>query len=230
MGHGPARQHRTRRARPALSQLHFALLADELHPGMDGSSGVEPVTVHGTGIRLRPWRQTDAERVQEACSDQRTQRWLAHSLPSPYTLADARSYIAGRRAEASAGTAVSWCVADADRDICLGSVAITDLPAARGTAAEIGYWAHPDARGRAVMSEAVRLAVRHAFIPHEDGGLGRARLQLMAADGNSASQHVALANGFVQVGRDRRAVLLGDGTFADLLRFDLLVDQWPVPE
>jgi hypothetical protein len=34
----------------------------------------------------------------------------------------------------------------------------------------------------------------------------------------------------VQVGRDRRAVLLGDGTFADLLRFDLLVDQWPVPD
>jgi len=80
------------------------------------------------------------------------------------------------------------------------------------------------------MSEAVRLAVRHAFIPPEDGGLGRRRLQLIAADGNAASQHVARANGFVQVGRDRRAEPLGDGTFADLVRYDLLVDEWPVDQ
>jgi RimJ/RimL family protein N-acetyltransferase len=99
-----------------------------------------------------------------------------------------------------------------------------------GTSAEIGYWAHPDARGRGVMSEAVRLAVRHAFIPTQDGGLGRRRLQLIAAGGNAASQHVACVNGFVQVGRDRKAELLGDGTFADLVRFDLLVDQWSVDD
>jgi len=76
------------------------------------------------------------------------------------------------------------------------------------------------------MSHAVRLAVRHAFIPREDGGLGRQRLQLNTADGNLASQHVALANGFTLVGRDRLAEPLGDGTFVDLLRFDLLIDEW----
>ena len=76
------------------------------------------------------------------------------------------------------------------------------------------------------MSEAVRLAVRHAFVPREDGGLGRKRLRLTAADGNSASQHIARANGFVEVGRDRQAEPLGDGAFADLVRFDLLVDEW----
>jgi RimJ/RimL family protein N-acetyltransferase len=105
-----------------------------------------------------------------------------------------------------------------------------DLRSALGTAGEIGYWAHPDARGRGVMSQAVRLAVRHAFIPRADGGLGRRRLRLNAADGNTASQHIARANGFVQVGRDRQGEPLGDGTFADLVRFDLLVDQWPVRE
>ena len=76
------------------------------------------------------------------------------------------------------------------------------------------------------MSEAVRLAVRHAFIPREDGGLGRRRLRLSAADGNSASQHIARVNGFMKVGRDRQAERLDDGTFADLVRFDLLVDEW----
>jgi RimJ/RimL family protein N-acetyltransferase len=76
------------------------------------------------------------------------------------------------------------------------------------------------------MTEAVRLAVRHAFIPRADGGLGRRRLRLNAADGNSASAHIALANGFTEVGRDRQAEPLGDGTFADLVRFDLLVEEF----
>jgi RimJ/RimL family protein N-acetyltransferase len=212
----------------SLSQLHFAVLADELSMALERGFGVEPVTLEGTGVRLRPWRPTDAERVAQACSDERTQRWLGRSLPSPYTLTHAHSYIASRGGEAGEGKPLSWCVADTETDLCLGSVAVMDVRHAMGTAGEIGYWAHPDARGRGVMSEAVRLAVRHAFIPREDGGLGQERLQLIAAEGNAASQHVARVNGFVEVGRDRRAEPLGDGTFADLVRFDLLVDQWPV--
>ena len=86
------------------------------------------------------------------------------------------------------------------------------------------------ARTAVAIAEAVRLAVRHAFIPREDGGLGRQRLQLGVAEGNSASAHIALANGFVEVGRDRQAEPLGDGSFVDLVRFDLLVDQWPISD
>jgi RimJ/RimL family protein N-acetyltransferase len=212
----------------AVSQLYFALLADELALAQDRGLRVEPVTLEGNGVRLRPWRPTDAERVAQACSDERTQRWLGHNLPSPYTLKDAHSFIAGSPGQAGEGKILSWCVADADSDVCLGSVALMGLRQATGTSGEIGYWAHPDARGRGVMSEAVRLAVRHAFIPSQDGGLGRQRLQLIAAGGNAASQHIARVNGFVQVGRDRKAEPLGDGTFADLVRFDLLVDEWPV--
>jgi len=182
--------------------------------------------LEGNGIRLRKWRHTDAARVVEACSDERTRHWLAHSLPSPYTLEHAHSYIAGRSEEAGRGKTLSWCVANAESDVCVGSVAIMDLRDAMGTSGEIGFWTHPDARGRGVMSEAVRLAVRHAFIPREDGGLGRQRLQLIVADGNSASQHIARVNGFMKVGRDRQAERLDDGTFADLVRFDLLVDEW----
>ena len=235
-----------RRTDGSLSDgVHFELLASELPTsgpptsrpltGADRpATAVEPVTLEGSPqqtrgalrIRLRQWRHTDAERVVEACSDERTRHWLAHSLPSPYILEHAHSYIAGRSEEANRGKTLSWCVADSESDVCVGSVAIMDLRHAMGTSGEIGFWAHPDARGRGVMSEAVRLAVRHAFIPREDGGLGRRRLQLIVADGNSASQHVARVNGFMEVGRDRQAERLDDGTFADLVRFDLLIDEW----
>jgi RimJ/RimL family protein N-acetyltransferase len=178
-------------------------------------------------IRLREWRRTDAERVAEACSDERTRHWLAAaSLPSPYTVEHAHSYIARCIDSARAGSSLNWCVADHVSDLCLGSVAVMDLRHALGTAGEVGYWAHPEARGLGVMSEAVRLAMRHAFIPREDGGLGRKRLRLNAADGNSASLHIARVNGFVPIGRDRQSEPLGDGTFADLMRFDLLLDEW----
>jgi RimJ/RimL family protein N-acetyltransferase len=220
-----------RRTDGSLSDgLYFELLASGLPGGADPSAtaamAVEPVALEGEGVRLRGWRHTDAARVVQACSDDRTQHWLAGSLPSPYTVEDAHSYIAGLSAEAAMGKVLSWCVADAETDVCVGSVAVMDLRHALGTAGEIGYWTHPDARGRGVMSEAVRLAIRHAFVPREDGGLGRRRLRLNAAAGNSASQHIARASGFVEVGRDRQAEPLGDGTFADLMRFDLLVDEW----
>jgi RimJ/RimL family protein N-acetyltransferase len=229
-----------RRTDGSLSDgVYFELLVLEMWAaerllGKDRAMALVPVTLEGSpphpgdtpGVRLRAWRHADAERVMQACSDERTRHWLGHSLPSPYTLDDAHSYIAGRSAEARDGKSLSWCVADAESDLCLGSVAIMDLGHAMGTTGEIGYWAHPDARGRGVMSEAVRLAVRHAFIPREDGGLGRQRLQLIAADCNSASQHIALVNGFLEVGRDRQAERLADGTFADLVRFDLLLGEW----
>jgi RimJ/RimL family protein N-acetyltransferase len=221
-----------RRSDGSLSDgVYFELLASQLPNGDAGlTTSEDPVTLEGAEVRLRRWRHTDADRVAQACSDQRTQHWLGHSLPWPYTIKDAHTYVEGRRQDAMQGVSLSWCVAELRSDLCLGSVAVMDLADVLCTSGEIGYWTHPDARGRGVMSEAVRLAVRHAFIPREDGGLGRLRLQIGVAAGNYASEHIALTAGFLEVGRDRQAEPLGDGSFVDLVRFDLLVAEWPAPD
>ena len=86
----------------------------------------------------------------------------------------------------------------------------------------MGYWGHPEARGRGVMSAAVGLAAKHAFTPIEEGGLGRRRLMLFAAEGNTASAHVAVANGFTLTGTARAASPRRDGSYDNLLCFDLL--------
>jgi RimJ/RimL family protein N-acetyltransferase len=88
--------------------------------------------------------------------------------------------------------------------------------------AEVGYRTHPDARGRGVLSSALRRIVTHAFAPEDDGGLGLERISLGAGAGNVASQRVAKACGFTETGRDRRSYDLDDGTVVDLVRFDLL--------
>jgi RimJ/RimL family protein N-acetyltransferase len=76
------------------------------------------------------------------------------------------------------------------------------------------------------MTAACRLAVRHAFVPAEDGGLGLRRLTVMHAEGNTASQRVIERNGFVPVGRERGAAGLGDDRVVDNLVYDLLAEEF----
>jgi len=182
---------------------------------------LEPVLLTGSRAVLRPLRDADVPRVVEACSDERSQHWLA-ALPRPYTEADGLVYVLGREVQQSVDASVTWCIANPDTDELLGNVGIMSLDGMDPTSGEVGYWAHPDARGRGVMSEAVRLVVGHAFAPAETGGLGLRRLTLGTADGNTASQYVARQAGFTEVGRNRAAEPLGDGSYADVAWFDLL--------
>ncbi|MGH3425674.1 MAG: GNAT family N-acetyltransferase, partial [Nocardioidaceae bacterium] len=80
-------------------------------------------------------------------------------------------------------------------------------------------------RGRGMATEAVTMLVRHAMIPTEDGGLGLRRLVLGAATANGASRRVAQKAGFRQTGTARAAERLGDGSFVDLARYDLLAGE-----
>ncbi|MGC4942420.1 GNAT family N-acetyltransferase [Kribbella sp. DT2] len=183
--------------------------------------------IESNGVRLRPLVPTDAERVMAACNDERTKLWLA-GLPSPYGLDDAHGFIEGRISWAADGDGVSWAIADPETDELLGNVSAFDLRNRNDpTIAEIGYWGHPDARGRGVMSAAVGLAIKHAFTPLDDGGLGRRRLVLYAAAPNTASAHVAEVNGFVRTGLARSASARRDGTYEDLISFDLLATEHP---
>jgi RimJ/RimL family protein N-acetyltransferase len=214
-------------ARGVRKDEWVASIARDDEPEPQGNWWRVPV-IETDRVRLRPLRGTDAKRVAEACSDERTQKWLA-GLPNPYQLEDAEGFIEGRLELLASGEAVSWAIADPDTDELLGNVSVFDLKnRIDKTMAEIGYWAHPEARGRGVMSAAVRCAIGHAFTPVEDGGLGRRRLVLFAADGNAASQRVAEVNGFTRTGRQRAASPGRDGEFRDLHCFDLLAtDQWP---
>ncbi|TCC45926.1 N-acetyltransferase [Kribbella capetownensis] len=181
--------------------------------------------LEGNGLRLRPFQPTDAERIVEACSDERTQYWLA-DLPSPYTLGDAHGFMRNRRDNLASGDGISWAIADQETDELLGCVSMFGMSTRMDkTVGEIGYWMHPSARGRKVMSTAVGLLIDHAFKPVAEGGLGRRRLVLLAAEGNSASAHVAEVNGFTQFGRMREAAARRDGTYVDHLGFDLLASE-----
>ena len=217
---GEVRQWLTQRGELRDGWVGTLLASDPREPRGDWFD--VPVLV-GDKVVLRGYRDSDAERIQQAASEDRMQHWF-HDLPSPYTLDDAHAYLENRREQLATGRGLSWAVADPATDELIANISAFDLKP--GFEAEIGYWTHPDARGRGVMTEACGLVVRHAFVPEEDGGLGLQRLQVYAAEANTASRHVIEANGFVEMGRERRSTRLRDGTVMDSIYYDLLLEEW----
>jgi RimJ/RimL family protein N-acetyltransferase len=179
-------------------------------------------TLTGETIGLRPQREADADRIVEGCNDEATAYWLTN-LPAPFTRVDAVEYVMRGFEAASEGLFLQWAVADIDTDEFLG---VVGLPRIKRGSAEVGYWTHPDARGRGVMTEAVRVLVRHAFSAADAGGLGLRRLFIKVAADNVASQRVGVANGFTYYGSERRSEVLRDGRPSDMALYDLLAEEW----
>ena len=173
---------------------------------------LEPVEMRGRWVQLRAFRGSDVDRIVEACSDPRTSYWLV-SMPQPYGPGSALTYLGAIEELAARGAGVAWCIADPDDDRCLGSISLDGLGgyAKRG---EIGYWAHPDSRGRGVVTEAVQLVTQHA----RDTGLAKSLL-IRCAKGNTASRRVAERAGYRRIGIQPASEPLGDGQLVDLVLY-----------
>lgn len=181
---------------------------------------LEVPRIEGGRVRLRMHRPDDLDRMHEGATDPVTAYWLGR-IPDPYSTEEAARFLRDRSAGMAAGTDLHWMLADPDTDLLLGTVSLMHI--AEGMA-EIGYWSHPEARGRGVMTEAVRMACRHAMIAPEDGGLGLHRLYAVAAVDNLASRGVLERAGFRLVGTERRSVIVRDGMH-DGAAYELLVDD-----
>lgn len=169
-------------------------------------------TLTVAGAVLRPPHEGDLQRWAEAESDPITRHW---SNEPEQTVDDIRGALHRGIWRTARGDRAVWTIADPGDDRFLGQVI---LAAVTGTP-EIGYFIHPDARGRGLAGAAVRAASDHALA---DDGIGLRRLELFVADGNEASLAVARAAGFRQYGRKSLAEPLGDGTYADLVAFERL--------
>jgi RimJ/RimL family protein N-acetyltransferase len=142
-------------------------------------------------VLLRPWSAGDAEAIVAALDgDPEIARWL-DQVPQPYTRADALAYIGGVGESA-------FAVTDTQTGELLGSVGVRFSE--EGDVGEIGYWLRASARGRGVMTPAVRLVSGWAFARESV-----ARLQLRADVENVASRRVAEQAGFTFEGVLRSA-------------------------
>ena len=171
--------------------------------------------VEGDGVRLRPFTEADVPRVVEGIGDRDTQFWLSF-MPRDPGEAEGRAYLETVVQRLADNHTITWAFCATEDDRLLGAVGLYRLEAEP----EIGYWTHPDARGRGLTTRAAALAIRHGF-----DELGLDRVAAFAAAGNTASLKVLEALGMRRTGVLRRAATTGDGRSADLVGYDLLAEE-----
>ncbi len=143
-------------------------------------------------VRLRFRRDEDVVRIIEACADPEIPRWTR--VPEGYDMEKAREFAARAREQAEEAKGLALVVADAGDDELLGSCGVIEMVADEQRC-EIGYWLAPWARGRGVMTRAVRLLCR--WLQDE---LGMERIAAGAEPGNGRSQAVLERAGFRREG------------------------------
>lgn len=140
-------------------------------------------------VVLTALRESDIDRVVEACSTEQARRWI--ETPWPYTRDDGEGFVrefvpAGWRGEHDERV---WAIRESLRGELAGVVGL------RGDVSEVGFWLHPDAQGRGLMADALRAVVGHA-----DGCLTWQEVFWSCYDGNVGSMRVAKAAGFRYLG------------------------------
>lgn len=175
----------------------------------------------GDVVRLRPWVRADVPAIVRAFDDPLMRRFSWRI--TPYTETDARANLVEQEAARVRGEALDLAMVEpGDPGVVLGSVSLHEVRPGPGCAA-IGYWLAPEARGRGVATQAVRLLARWAFAE-----LGIARLELTCGPDNEASRHLAERCGFTREGLLRSHVPFKGGR-RDSLLYSLLpgelVDQ-----
>jgi RimJ/RimL family protein N-acetyltransferase len=166
-------------------------------------------------VLLRPWQEADVPDITLAFGDPLTQRF-SWTQATVFTRDDARAHVAGLEPARLLGRALQLALVEpADESEVLGSVSLYDIDLQQARAC-IGYWLAPQARGRGVVSNAVRLLAQWGF-----GELALSRIELTCGPDNEASQRVATRCGFVREGV-LRSHLAFKGGRRDTVVFSLL--------
>ena len=168
----------------------------------------EPVVLEGDGIRLRPWRESDADAIEPLDTPA---HFAPGTPPTPETFAE---WVLVRCERAAFNEATHWCIADLRTDRALGQALLIDRGQQPGSA-ELGYQLFPSVRGRGVATRAGRLVLDHAFNAPEAGGRGLRRVVALCVGDNDASAAVLLRLGFTEWGREPQFCAREDGTFDD---------------
>jgi len=156
------------------------------------------------GIVLRPFRVGDEEAIVASANDRDVWRNLRDRFPHPYTLDDARWWVAN-------APATNWVVeVDGVFAGCIGWTQGTDV---FRRSAEIGYWLGRAFWGKGIATEALLISTERAFTTTDI-----VRLHTGVYAWNPASARVLEKCGYVLEGRTRNAVFK-DGQFVDELLY-----------
>jgi len=111
-------------------------------------------------LRLRPYRDADVDRMFDLYSDPFVMRYW--SFPPWTHRAQADSYLQRAIKEMGEGRVMPWAIAAREDDRLVGTTTLFALDPLQGRA-EIGYSLDPKLQGMGYASEALHVALVHAF-------------------------------------------------------------------
>jgi len=145
---------------------------------------------------LRDWIDADAPALARHADNLRIAAGMRDAFPSPYTLSDARNFIA-----MAAGTNGNLFLAiEVDGEAC-GGIGIHLLEDVKHRSAEIGYWLSESCWGKGIVTEAVR-----SFVPVAFSRYDIVRLQAGIFSSNIPSIRVLEKCGFTREAVHRNAI------------------------
>lgn len=153
---------------------------------------LEPPTIGGSGITLRPWQMSDAPALREACGDQEIMRFT--TVPAVFTDEAATDWINRARQRAEDGTAMVLAIVEAGERFPIGMVGLFGLDHAEDSA-RLGYWLVDHARGRGIATAAALSLTEWAF-----ARLGLSHVVIDREASNLASAGVAQKLGAIETG------------------------------
>ncbi|MFD5085392.1 GNAT family N-acetyltransferase [Kitasatospora sp. NPDC058201] len=168
---------------------------------------VEPVVLTTDRLVLRAPQESDVDAILAACQDEAIQHWTV--VPVPYRREDAEYFVHDLAANGwRTGESRIWCVFERETGSMVGTQGLVGCPGRPG-AAEVGWWATKEFRGRGYTVEAAREVARYGLTE-----LGVRRLEWVAYVGNEGSRAVAEKVGF-RVEGTLRSFAEQRGTFHD---------------
>lgn len=171
--------------------------------------------ITGSKCALRLPVESDAESLARHASDRRIWMNVRDGFPHPYTVDDARAYIARMSRQSLATSLVT--VVDGN---AVGGVSLRIGSDIERFSAEIGYWLGSEHWGRGIVTEVVRLATHHAFET-----LGMKRVFALPFVRNIASHRVLAKAGYVLEGTMRHSAVK-EGELMDQHLYAAYADRW----
>jgi RimJ/RimL family protein N-acetyltransferase len=148
---------------------------------------VHPFVLESPRLRLEVPRTADTLAIHHACQDPVLQQYT--TVPVPYSFSDAQFFVSQVVERGwTTGAEYTWGLREP------GSAELVGIVSIRTRHRDLGFWSAPAARGRGLMTEAVRLVVDWAF------GEGYPDVVWEGYVGNLGSAGVARRTGFTYVG------------------------------
>jgi [ribosomal protein S5]-alanine N-acetyltransferase len=157
---------------------------------------------------VRDWEEDDAQSIARYANNRKVWLCLRDAFPNPYSLGDARSFLARVMSQTPR---TSFAIANEAEAI--GCIGITPGQDIHRFTAEIGYWLAEPFWGDGIMTEAVKAVCEYGF---EEFGLCRIFAEPYAT--NLASARVLEKAGFAREGV-LRASAFKDGKVLDQLSY-----------